>query len=92
MGVPIIRTIVYWGLYSGTLILGDYHISLQEEALACFADTKAAGLSNSVSRQRRELSNQQNHAIFWAYIGLYRAIWGYIGLFRVICDCIGFEA
>ena len=26
VGVPTIRTIVYWGLYWGTLILGDYHI------------------------------------------------------------------
>ena len=25
LGVPIIRTIVYWGLYGGTLILGNYH-------------------------------------------------------------------
>ena len=25
-GVPIIRTIVYWGLYWGPLILGNYHI------------------------------------------------------------------
>ena len=26
MGVHIIRTIVYWGLYWGPLILGNYHI------------------------------------------------------------------
>ena len=26
MGVPIIRTIVYWDLYGGTLILGNYHL------------------------------------------------------------------
>ena len=26
LGVPIIRTIEYWGLYLGTLILGNYHI------------------------------------------------------------------
>ena len=25
LGVPIIRTIVYWGLYWGTRILGNYH-------------------------------------------------------------------
>ena len=25
-GVPIIRTIVYWGLYWGPPILGNYHI------------------------------------------------------------------
>ena len=25
MGVHIIRTIVYWGLYWGPLILGNYH-------------------------------------------------------------------
>ena len=27
LGVPIIRTIVYWGLYWGTLILGNYHLA-----------------------------------------------------------------
>ena len=26
LGVPMIRTIVYWGLYWGPLILGNYHI------------------------------------------------------------------
>ena len=26
LGVPIVRTIVYWGLYRGPLILGNYHI------------------------------------------------------------------
>ena len=26
LGVPIIRTIVFWGLYWGPLILGDYHL------------------------------------------------------------------
>ena len=26
MGVPIIRTIVFWGLYWGPLILGNYHL------------------------------------------------------------------
>ena len=26
LGVPIIRTIVFWGLYWGPLILGNYHI------------------------------------------------------------------
>ena len=27
LGVPIIRTIVFWGLYWGPLILGTYHLS-----------------------------------------------------------------
>ena len=26
LGVPIIRTIVFWGLYWGPLFLGNYHI------------------------------------------------------------------
>ena len=26
LGVPIIRAIVYWGLYWGTLIWGNYHM------------------------------------------------------------------
>ena len=29
LGVPIIRTIVYWGLYWGPLIVGNYHILSQ---------------------------------------------------------------
>ena len=28
LGVPIIRTIVFWGLYRGPLILGNYQIAL----------------------------------------------------------------
>ena len=27
LGIPIIRTIVYWGLCWGPLILGNYHVS-----------------------------------------------------------------
>ena len=26
LGVSIIRTIVFWGLYWGSLILGNYHV------------------------------------------------------------------
>ena len=26
LGVPIIRTIIYWGLYWGPLIQGNYHV------------------------------------------------------------------
>ena len=26
LGVPIVRTIIYWGLYWGPLILGNYHV------------------------------------------------------------------
>ena len=28
LGVPIIRAIVFWGLYRGPLVLGNYHIRL----------------------------------------------------------------
>ena len=28
MGVPIIRTIVFWGLYWGPPILGSYHVAV----------------------------------------------------------------
>ena len=31
LGVPIIRTIVFWGLYWGPFILGNYHIGLHAE-------------------------------------------------------------
>ena len=30
LGVPIIRTIVYWGLYWVPPILGNYHIKLRD--------------------------------------------------------------
>ena len=26
LGVPIIRTIIFWGLYWGPLVLGNYHM------------------------------------------------------------------
>ena len=32
LGVPVISTIVYWGLYWGTLIYGNYHIFCLGEA------------------------------------------------------------
>ena len=28
LGVPILRIIVFWGLYWGPLILGNYHLGL----------------------------------------------------------------
>ena len=28
LGVPVIRIIVFWGLYWGSLILGNYHVRL----------------------------------------------------------------
>ena len=30
LGVPIIRTIVFWGLYWGSPILGKYRINIRE--------------------------------------------------------------
>ena len=33
LGVPIIRIIVFWGLYWGSLILGNYQIPLQDAIL-----------------------------------------------------------
>ena len=30
LGVPLIRTIIYWGIYWGTLILGNYQIEKEE--------------------------------------------------------------
>ena len=29
LGVPIMRTVVYWGLYWGTLILRNYHVGFK---------------------------------------------------------------
>ena len=28
LGVPIIRTIIFWGLYWGPIILGNYHFAI----------------------------------------------------------------
>ena len=30
LGVPIVRTIIFWGLYWGPLILGNYHLNLMD--------------------------------------------------------------
>ena len=38
LGVPILRIIVYWGLYWGTLILGKYHILLMGAPLHALDD------------------------------------------------------
>ena len=29
LGIPIIRTVVFWGLYWGSPIYGNYHVALQ---------------------------------------------------------------
>ena len=36
LGVPIIRIIVFWGLYWGPLILGNYHIGLLTGAMGFY--------------------------------------------------------
>ena len=33
LGVPIIRTIIFWGLYWGSLIEGNYHLALQRRVI-----------------------------------------------------------
>ena len=33
LGVPIIRPIIFWGLYWGPPILGNYHIPIYEAGL-----------------------------------------------------------
>ena len=33
LGVPIMRIIVFWGLYWGPLVLGNYHIGLSWHGL-----------------------------------------------------------
>ena len=40
LGVPIIRTIVYWGLYWGPFILGNYHLYLYMHAELLTLDPK----------------------------------------------------
>ena len=39
LGVPIVRTIVYWGLYWGPLIFGNYHIG--DYYGGCQGDTRS---------------------------------------------------
>ena len=36
VGVPIIRTIIYWGLYWGPPILGNYHMLKLRQELSPF--------------------------------------------------------
>ena len=36
LGVPIIRSIVFWGLYGGSLILGNYQIGFMVQGLIRF--------------------------------------------------------
>ena len=31
LGVPVIRTIIFWGLYWGPLILGNYHVEIPRD-------------------------------------------------------------
>ena len=48
LGVPIRRTTVYWGLYWGTLILGNYHILHGHRASDRIAEGSTdLGLGNS---------------------------------------------
>ena len=43
LGVPIIRTIVYWGLYWSPLILGNYHVGKLPRIPVFVFDQKQAG-------------------------------------------------
>ena len=43
MRVPIIRTIVYWGLYWGPLILGNYQILSPQVAAQCPVEAEQSG-------------------------------------------------
>ena len=55
MGVSIIRTIVYWGLYWGPPILGNYHIGilLKDCSLRSLLGINAINLSHSVQQGLR---------------------------------------
>ena len=43
LGVPIIRTIVFWGLYWGPLILGNYHLYRYTYNTVSGLETRVAG-------------------------------------------------
>ena len=41
LGVPIIRVIVFWGLYWGPLILGNYYMYIHTlETASCFSSAR----------------------------------------------------
>ena len=48
-GFPIIRTIVYWGLYWGTLILGNCHMPCSRLLRQGFGDNEAVQLALSAT-------------------------------------------
>ena len=50
LGVPIIRTIVFWGLYWGSLILGNYHIPSE----SCMHSTSETYNLNSSAQMRHK--------------------------------------
>ena len=50
LGVPTIRIIVYWGLYWGLLILGNYHMTVagwEEYPNLSFDDASGSGARTS---------------------------------------------
>ena len=40
MGVPIIRTTIYWGLYCGLLILGNYQVASEKLLLPTLPESE----------------------------------------------------
>ena len=73
LGVPIIRTIVFWGLYWGPLILGNYQVALSEPSAEIFVGRTVCRIffpqqpseKNWVAKAGSGISS----AIMWAAIG-----------------------
>ena len=51
-GIPIIRTIIYWGLYWGPPILGNYHMPLSSQGAAVKCLLESAGPARSLCLTR----------------------------------------
>ena len=64
LGVPIIRTIVFRGLYWGPLILGNYHLlpdaSLSEASLPC---RRAGGVNTKVTQRSLDHRSSQTSSM-----------------------------
>ena len=58
--IPIIRTIVYWGLYWGPLILGNYHKAPSDFVSSCPQDPRHRKLHLPYSSLRSEHGQQSS--------------------------------
>ena len=88
-GVPIIRIVVFWGLYWGPLILGNYHIYFVQESL-CMILRKAA-FASTVRMDMSFFDKPENQtASILVSLERHRLYRGYIGVIGYICIYTGY--